>query len=108
MESNSVYMAAQSSQPLREIIESYIVAQVGDKVPDFKDPALKVSDLGLDSLGVVEMLYEVEDRFGFQVEDPFRFTAMSFNDMVADMEATIRARNNGQLPELGASKGVSD
>ena len=61
-----------------------------------------VADLGLDSLGVVEMLFEVEDMYGFQVNDPARYSGMSFDEMVADMEATIRAANNGQIPVLAS------
>jgi hypothetical protein len=30
---------------------------------------------------------------------------MSFEDMVADMEATIRAANNGQIPEPASLQG---
>ena len=71
------------------------------------DPHLwgHVKDLGLDSLGVVEMLFEVEDLYGFQVHDPARYSSMSFNDRVADIEATIRAAHNGQLPEPASLQG---
>ena len=85
---------------LRQLIQTYIVGQLGDKAPNFDDPGLKIADLGLDSLGVVEMLFEVEDRFGFQVDAPQRYDAMSFNDMVADMEATVLDKNNGVMPTL--------
>lgn len=84
---------------LRELIQNYLVTQARIDASKFENPDLQVADLGLDSLGVVEMLFEVEDRYGFQVENPLRYRTMSFNDMVADMEATIRAKNNGQLPE---------
>ena len=84
---------------LQQIMQQYLIEQAGVAPAKFDDPDLMVADLGLDSLGLVEMLYEVEDCYGFQVKDPFRYGTMRFADIVADMEATIRARNNGQLPE---------
>ena len=89
---------------LRQIMQEYLINQVGIERSKFDDPNLMVSDLGLDSLGVVEMLYEVEDRYGFQIEEPFRYGTMRFTDVVADIEATIRKKNNGTLPDLAQIK----
>jgi acyl carrier protein len=89
---------------LRQIIQQYLITQAGVAPSKFDDPELMLADLGLDSLGVVEMLYEVEDRYGFQVRDPFRYSTMRFIDVVADMESTIRARNKGELPEPKKTK----
>jgi acyl carrier protein len=89
----------QSTNMLRQIIKDFVIQQFNADPALFDKPGLMVSDLGLDSLGVVEMLFEVEDMYGFQVDDPARYSTMSFDDMVTDMEATIRAANNGQLPE---------
>jgi acyl carrier protein len=83
---------------LQQIMQQYLIEHAGVAAGKFDDPDLMVADLGLDSLGLVEMLYEVEDRYGFQVKDPFRYGAMRFVDIVSDMEATIRARHNGELP----------
>ncbi|MDE2617006.1 MAG: acyl carrier protein [Burkholderiales bacterium] len=83
---------------LRQIIKDFVIQQFNVDPTVFDQPDLKVSDLGLDSLGVVEMLFEVEDLYGFQVDDPARYGSMSFDEMVADMETTIRAANNGQIP----------
>jgi acyl carrier protein len=85
---------------LQQIIKEFVVRQFKIDPTIFDKPDLRVADMGLDSLGVVEMLFEVEDRFGFQVNDPARYAQMSFAEMVADMEATIRAANNGVLPDL--------
>jgi acyl carrier protein len=64
------------------------------------DPALQMAALGLDSLDMVEMLFEIEDRCGFQLPDPTRYPKMSFRDMLADIEAAIREHNGGELPDL--------
>lgn len=84
---------------LRQIIKDFVIQQFSVDAVVFDRPDLMVADLGLDSLGVVEMLFEVEDLYGFQVDDPARYASMSFDEMVADMETTIRAANNGLIPE---------
>lgn len=85
---------------LEQIIKSYLVNTKGKDSALFDDPALQVSDLGLDSLDMVEMLFEIEDRCGFQLPDPTRYPKMSFREMLADIEAAIREHNNGELPAL--------
>lgn len=89
---------------LEKIIKDYLVnmAEVDPEI--FKQPGLTVADLKLDSLGLLEMLFEVEDKFGFQIPDPMRFLSMSFTEMVADIEATVRANHNGQLPAMDAAQ----
>ncbi len=89
----------------RQIIKDFVSQQFNVDPAVFDQPGLKVADLGLDSLGVVEMLFEVEDLYGFQVDDPARYSSMSFDEMVADMETTIRAANNGQIPAPASLQG---
>lgn len=90
---------------LHQIIKDFVIRQFEVDPALFDNPDLKVADLGLDSLGVVEMLFEVEDLYGFQVGEPARYADMTFRDMVADIEATIRAAHNGELPEPAALRG---
>jgi len=85
---------------LEQIIKSYLINTKGTDPALFEDPALQVSALNLDSLDMVEMLFEIEDRCGFQLEDPTRYPKMSFREMLADIEAAIREHNNGELPEF--------
>ncbi len=86
---------------LAEIIKNHLISSKGISTEKFDTPDLRVSDLELDSLDMVEMLFEVEDRCGFQLSDPTRYPVMSFAEMIADIEAEIREHNNGELPELG-------
>jgi acyl carrier protein len=87
---------------LAALVIEYLTTTAGVDPAKFEDANLMVADLGLDSLGLVEMLFEVEDRFGFQISDPMRFQAMSFNEMVAAIEAAVREHSGGELPPLGA------
>ncbi|MBV8465224.1 MAG: acyl carrier protein [Burkholderiales bacterium] len=85
---------------LEEIVKHYLIHTKDISPAKFSEPDLQVAALGLDSLDMVEMLFEVEDRCGFQLNDPMRYLKMSFAGMLADIESQIREHNNGTLPEL--------
>jgi acyl carrier protein len=87
---------------LRQLIDNFLLERTGISPEKLADPALKMVDLGVDSLGIVEMLFEVEDQYGIHVEDVMRFQSMTLNEVVAYMEQIIRAKNGGHLPDLTA------
>jgi acyl carrier protein len=85
---------------LREIIDEFLLAQ-GTVTPEqLADPSIKVTELGLDSLGVVEMLFEVEDRYGIHLDDVMQFKDMTLNEVVSHMEKIVRDKYGGQIPHL--------
>ena len=57
---------------------------------------LKVADLELDSLGLIEMLFEIEDQHGFQIPDPMVFLPMTFAEMVAAIDTMVQAHTRSQ------------
>lgn len=85
---------------LEQLIKNYLVTNAKVDPAKFDQPDLMVADLGLDSLAMVEMLFEIEDRFGFQLSDPMHYQSMRFADMVAAIEAEVRAHHNGELPHI--------
>ena len=91
---------------LEKLIKNYLIAGAKVDPAKFDQPGLMVTDLGLDSLGLVEMLFEVEEHFGFQISDPMQFQNMRFSEMVAAIEAEVRENNHGELPDI-ASLGPS-
>ncbi|MDE2119550.1 MAG: acyl carrier protein [Betaproteobacteria bacterium] len=91
---------------LEPVIQNYLIRRIKVDPARFDDPELQVADLGLDSLGLVEMLFEIEDRFGLRLSDPMQFQTMGFRDMVAAIEAQLREQHGGELPQA-ATLGVS-
>lgn len=89
---------------LYNIIKDYLITTAEVDPEKFNQADLMVADLQLDSLGLLEMLFEVEDKYGFQIQEPMRFLGMSFAEMVADIEASVRAHHNGQVPEMAATQ----
>lgn len=87
---------------LRQLIDNFLLERAEISREKLADPTLKMVDLGIDSLGIVEMLFEVEDQYGIHVEDVMKFQSMTLNDVVLYMEQIIRDKNGGKLPELTA------
>ena len=85
---------------LEQLIKDYLVTSAKVDPLKFDQPDLTVADLGLDSLTLVEMLFEIEERFGFQIADPMKFQSMHFSEMVASIEEEVRANNHGELPQI--------
>jgi acyl carrier protein len=83
---------------LENLIRKYLIETAGVNPAKFENPSLQVVDLELDSLGLVEMLFEVEDQFGFQIPDPMAFLTMSYAEMVASIEGMVRAHQEGKTP----------
>lgn len=87
---------------IEQIIREFLTTHMRIPPAKLDQPDLRVADLGVDSLGLVEMLFEVEDRFGFQLDDPSKFRDMKYSEMVASIEAQVLAHNNGVMPDLSA------
>lgn len=85
---------------LRQLIKDYLINSANVDAAKLEVPGVRISELGVDSLGIIEMLFEVEDKYGFQIENPMRYADMSLDEVVQDMETAVRARNNGEIPQL--------
>lgn len=78
-------------------ITNYLVETAGVDPQKLKNPELKVSELELDSLGLVEMLFEIEDKYGFQIPDPMVFLPMTFAEMVASISTMVQQHTASQV-----------
>jgi len=74
-------------------IKKYLVETAGVDPKKFENPELKVADLDLDSLGLIEMLFDVEDTYGFQIPDPMLFLPMTFAEMVAAIDIMVQKKH---------------
>jgi acyl carrier protein len=88
---------------LQKIVDDFLLTQPSVTPEKLADRSLKMVDLGLDSLGVVEMLFEVEDRYGIHIEDAMQFQSMTLDEVMAHIEKIIRDKHGGELPTALAS-----
>ena len=84
---------------LRQLIDTFLLTQKDITPEKLADPTVKLADLGLDSLGVVEMLFEVEDRYGIRIDDLASIQQMTLDEVVSHMEQVVRDKHAGLWPE---------
>ncbi len=89
---------------LRQVVDTFLLSQDGITAEKLADPDVKIAELGLDSLGIVEMLFEVEDRYGIRIDDVMQFQQMTLGEVVAHMVQIVRNKHDGQLPELASAE----
>jgi len=93
---NQTHKLLQYASMLFEQIKNYLIETAGVDARKFDNPDLKVADLELDSLGLIEMLFEVEDKYGFQIPDPMVFLPMTFAEMVAAIDVMVQEHTKAQ------------
>jgi acyl carrier protein len=88
---------------IEQTIKEYLVDKAGVAPALVEDPKRKLADFALDSLSVIEMLFEVEDRYGVHVDDPMTLKEFDLEQLyqligklvaekqVADAAAAARA-----------------
>ena len=72
----------EQTQKIRELMVDYLVNQGGVAADVVANGSVKVEDLGVDSLSMVEMLYEIEDKYGIRVENLTVLKDMTIDAMV--------------------------
>ena len=82
----------------RESIQGELVTLLGQHTPpgtDITAASHLVGDLGIDSLGVMEILADIEDKFHLSIPD----TALKDVETVADVTAAVvsRLEQDGRL-----------
>jgi len=78
----------------RETVQSELAALLAQHADDgvpIADTSHLVGDLGIDSLGVMEIIAEVEDKFGLHIPDE----ALRELETVGDVSTAIVARLEG-------------
>jgi acyl carrier protein len=55
-------------------------------------PEAELSQLGIDSLAVLELLFDVEDRFGLKIKDDVPSSLLTLQDVVLYIDALLTQR----------------
>ena len=73
--------AEHQRQAIKDMMTDYLVKQ--GRVPEdvAANGATRVEDLGIDSLDMVEMLYEVEEKYGIRVDDMDQLKTMTLDEL---------------------------
>ncbi len=74
-----------------------------DSAADITEQTELVADLGIDSLGVMEVVADIEDKFGMTIADSELREVSTLGDVVAAIESRLKA--DGRLTDGGKGTG---
>ncbi len=74
--------------------------------PDRLSLAALLADLGIDSLGVAELLFNIEDEFKITLP-PEAVALTTLGDVVAYIDALFTAQHGSQAPAVGGLPGAA-
>ena len=76
-----------------------LIADHSDAEANITEGTELVADLGIDSLGVMEVVADIEDKFEMTIADNELREVATLGDVVAAIE--IRLKESGRLKEAG-------
>ena len=75
-----------------------LAAQQFGREPDAIDEQASFDQLGIDSLDLLEFLFELEDKFGFVIPQEKVNGVKNLNELAAAIDALIAAGASAQTP----------
>lgn len=91
---------------IEKTIGEYLVTKAGVAPELIADPQRKLAEFGLDSLSVIEMLFEVEDKYGVHVDDPMTLKEFDLAQLYALIGSLIEEKRNAPTPAPAAIQPV--
>jgi len=76
-------------EPIQEKVRRVIADQLGVKTQEVTDTAKFVDDLGADSLDIVELIMELEDKFLIAIPDDEADKLITVGDAIKYIEKRI-------------------
>jgi acyl carrier protein len=66
-------------------------------------PEVQLAALGVDSLGLIEVMFQIEDRFGITVPDDKPPVLVTLSDVVEYVDGLVVAQSAAPRPEAAPS-----
>ncbi len=74
-----------------EALQEILIAKFGMKRAQL-GPDAQLASLGVDSLGVLEMMFEIEDRFALKIKDDVPTGLVTLGDVVTYVDGLLARR----------------
>lgn len=85
-------------------VERELQTIIGNKVKDRLEPGTKLMDAGLDSLDVMELAFDIEDRFKVQLPQiGTELISFTYGDLCRLVEKQLAAKPEDALPAPSAT-----
>ena len=65
-------------------------------------PQAQLSQLDIDSLAVLELLFDIEDRFGLKIKDDVPSSLLTLQDVVSYIDGLLAQRGAQESPPAGS------
>ncbi len=83
-------MSTDLAQSITNLISEHFGIETNKLTPD-----TEIADLGIDSLGMIEFMFQMEEKFKIRLADS-RQPLVTVADVVAEIGRAVRAQQNGQ------------
>ncbi|WOB47924.1 phosphopantetheine-binding protein [Xanthomonas hydrangeae] len=85
------------SEDIGTIINSFIANYAGVPAESLADPDVRLDSLNIDSLGVVELLFDIEEKYAVHIDDPLQLKDLTLQELHA-MVAELIERKAAEIP----------
>lgn len=89
-----------SGENVKDIINGLIAQSAGIPLESLQDPERRLDDLGMDSLGVVELLFDIEEKYSVRIDDPLQLK--DYN--LGQLHALVGSLMEGKAPVAPAAE----
>ena len=72
--------------------------------PDKLTPDARLEDIGIDSIGIAELLFNIEDEFGLKLPD-VPLDLATFGDVILYVDGQIAAQGDSSMAPSGMASG---
>jgi acyl carrier protein len=69
-------------------------------------PEAQLSQLGVDSLDVLELMFKIEDRFGLKIKDDIPTSLLTLGDVVGYIDGLLAVQSVSRTPEAAQLNSV--
>jgi acyl carrier protein len=92
-----MFMNRNQEYPLTERLEAIVRRFAAKNKVDipFTPQTRLIDDVGIDSLRMVDIVLEIEETFGFAIEDEDSHRVLTFADLVALVQSNLRSAEEG-------------
>jgi len=81
-----------------------VIEEHADEPVELSDSTELVADLGIDSLGVMEVVADIEDKFDITIADADLREVATFGEVVAAIETKLRRQGSLDEPTVAAGE----
>ncbi len=70
-------------------------------------PDAQISALGIDSLGVIELMFQIEEQFGITLADDDSTAFVTIDDVVRHVDQLLLVQRPGEKAAIARAQGVT-